>query len=76
MTVTLTQKPSLIHRPQFSIRQRVRFVGGEGIVQSYKPNAGTWTYLVKMPLGVEPAFGRVGSETKVFLEEADLCATY
>lgn len=74
MTVALTQRPTLIHKPRFSISQRVRFIGGEGIVQSYKPNDGTWTYLIKMPLGIEPAFGRVGAETKVFLEEADLCA--
>lgn len=76
MTATLTQRPTLIHRPRFDISQRVRFLGGEGTVQSCNPNAGTWTYLVKMPLGVEPAFGRVGAETKVFLEEADLYATY
>jgi hypothetical protein len=67
---------TLIQRPKFRISQQVRFTGGEGIVQSYKPNAGTWTYLVEMPLGIEPDFGRIGAETKVVLTEADLCAAY
>ncbi|MBD3887049.1 hypothetical protein IFO70_36145 [Phormidium tenue FACHB-886] len=66
---------TLINRPRFCLMQRVRFVGGEGIVRSYKPVAGTWTYLVEMPLGIEPDFGRVGPETKVFLNEVDLRAS-
>lgn len=50
------------------------FVGGEGIVQKYKPEAETWTYLVEMALGSERDCGRVGGETTVVLTEADLCA--
>ncbi|MBD3884550.1 hypothetical protein IFO70_22680 [Phormidium tenue FACHB-886] len=65
---------ALIERPRFRLMQWVRFVGGEGIVQSYEPHAGTWAYLVKMPLGLEPVFGRVGAETMVLLNEADLRA--
>lgn len=65
---------TLIKRPLFCLMQWVSFVGGEGIVQSYKPNAGTWVYLVEMPLGLEPVFGRVGAETLVLLSEADLRA--
>ncbi|MBD2060037.1 hypothetical protein H6F88_29275 [Oculatella sp. FACHB-28] len=65
---------TLIRRPIFRPMQRVSFVGGEGIVRSYKPNAGTWAYLVEMPLGLNPDFGRVGAETMVLLNEADLCA--
>ncbi|HEY9641542.1 MAG TPA: hypothetical protein V6C57_13725 [Coleofasciculaceae cyanobacterium] len=61
-------------RPLFRPMQWVSFVGGEGIVRSYKPNDGTWDYLVEMPLGMEPVFGRVGAETMVLLNEADLCA--
>ncbi|MBD2261227.1 hypothetical protein [Pseudanabaena sp. FACHB-2040] len=68
MTATLTK------RPLFRLMQQVSFVGGEGIVRSYKPNAGTWAYLVEMPLGVDPIFGRVGAETMVLLNEADLRA--
>ncbi|MBV8886854.1 MAG: hypothetical protein JO235_23060 [Chroococcidiopsidaceae cyanobacterium CP_BM_RX_35] len=60
--------------PSFSHAQQVSFVGGQGIVRSYRPEAGTWTYLVEMPLGREPNFGRVGAETMVFLDEADLHA--
>lgn len=63
-----------INVPSFRHAQRVSFVGGEGIVQSYRPEAGTWTYLVEMALGQEPDFGRVGAETMVLLNEADLCA--
>lgn len=68
MTATLTKMPSFRHT------QQVSFVGGEGIVQSCKPEAGTWTYLIEMVLGPEPDFGRVGAETMVFLNEADLRA--
>lgn len=68
MTATLTK------RPLFRLMQQVSFVGGEGIVRSYKPNAGTWAYFVEMPLGLEPVFGRVGAETMVLLTEADLRA--
>ncbi|MBD1867223.1 hypothetical protein H6F95_07895 [Cyanobacteria bacterium FACHB-471] len=64
----------LIKRPLFRPMQWVSFVGGEGIVRSYKPNAGTWAYLVEMPLGLDPDFGRVGAETMILLNEADLCA--
>lgn len=66
MTTTLS-KPPKFHPPQ-----RVSFVGGEGIVQSYKPDAGTWTYVIEMPLGLAPDFGRVGAETMICLTEADL----
>lgn len=68
MTITLIKQP--LFRPM----QWVSFAGGEGIVRSYKPNAGTWAYLIEMPLGIEPVFGRVGAETMVLLHEGDLCA--
>lgn len=64
---------TLIKAPKFRLTQRVGFVGGEGIVRSYKPDAGTWVYLIEMPLGLAPDFGRVGAETMVCLNEADLC---
>ncbi|HEY9908281.1 MAG TPA: hypothetical protein V6D18_11840 [Thermosynechococcaceae cyanobacterium] len=69
MTATMTKAP------KFRPTQRVSFVGGEGIVRSYRPNAGSWTYLVEMPLGLYPDFGRVGAETMVYLNEADLRTT-
>ncbi|PSB02938.1 hypothetical protein [Merismopedia glauca] len=65
---------TFIKIPNFRQAQRVIFVGGEGIVRSYKPEAGSWAYLVEMPLGQEPDFGRVGAETMVVLTEADLRA--
>ena len=67
---------TLIDRPRFRLTQRVRFMGGEGIVRNYEPDSGTWTYLIEMPLGIEPEFGRVGAETRVLLSEVDLCAAY
>lgn len=65
---------TLIKEPQFRLTQWVSFIGGEGVVQSYTPDAGSWTYLVAMALGPEPNFGRVGAETTVVLHEADLRA--
>jgi hypothetical protein len=59
--------------PGFCIAQQVSFVGGEGIVRSYKTEFGSWIYLVEMALGPEPDCGRVGAETMVFIDEADLC---
>lgn len=60
--------------PKFCQTQWVSFIGGEGMVRSYTPNAGNWTYLIEMTLGPEPHFGRVGAETTVILNEADLRA--
>lgn len=58
--------------PKFRNTQWVSFIGGEGIVRSYKLEEGTWMYLIEMALGLEPNFGRVGAETTILLTEADL----
>lgn len=58
--------------PKFRRGQNVGFAGGEGTIQSFKSEAGTWAYEVEMAMGLEPAFGRVGYETTVFLVEAEL----
>lgn len=58
--------------PNFCHDQRVRFVGGEGTVESYRSEDDTWIYLIKMSMGPEPDFGRVGGETTVVLLESDL----
>jgi hypothetical protein len=58
----------------FKLAQRVKFFGGEGIVRQVKFEAQHWTYLVEMPLGREPEFGRVGAETMVLLRETELRA--
>jgi hypothetical protein len=60
--------------PNFRPTQQVTFVGGEGVVQNFKFESGTWSYLIEMALGVEPEFGRVGAETMVVLNEGDLRA--
>ena len=54
--------------------RKVRFIGGEGIVRSSSFEGGTWKYLVEMPQGREPTFGRVGAETMVLLNERELRA--
>ena len=66
---------TLMKVPKFRNTQWVSFVGGEGIVRSYTPECGTWTYLIEMALGLEPNFGRVGAETMILLTEADLRTT-
>lgn len=68
----MTAKAIEVHR--FQPAQRVRFLGGEGIVRNMKHETGTWKYLVEMPLGNEPSFGRVGAETMVLLSETELRA--
>lgn len=60
--------------PKFRHTQWVSFVGGEGIVRSYKTESGSWIYLIEMAMGLEPNVGRVGAETMVVLAEADLRA--
>jgi hypothetical protein len=54
--------------------RRVSFLGGEGIVLSSIFECGTWKYLIEMPQGKEPTFGRVGAETMVLLNERELRA--
>lgn len=58
--------------PSFYHTQQVRFIGGEGLVRHFQLESGNWIYLIEMALGVEPEFGRVGAETMVFFNEADL----
>jgi hypothetical protein len=58
--------------PRFNREQAVRFIGGEGRIKSYRPSSGTWTYLIEMDMEPEPHIGRIGQETTVLLQEADL----
>ncbi|MEM1255038.1 MAG: hypothetical protein AAGI69_21600 [Cyanobacteria bacterium P01_H01_bin.21] len=60
--------------PNFCRNQRVSFVGGEGTVESYRSEADTWIYLIKMSMGPEPDFGRMGGETTIVLLESELRA--
>jgi hypothetical protein len=66
--------PNFTNINKFHPGQRVRFAGGEGIVRRFKCEAGNWTYFIEMPLGLEPNFGRIGSETMVLLNETELRA--
>ena len=54
--------------------RKVSFIGGEGIVRSSNFEGGTWRYLVEMPQGREPTFGRAGAKTMVLLNETELRA--
>ncbi len=65
---------TLSNVPSFNRTQRVKFVGGEGVVRNYKYENGNWTYLVEMDLGPAPKFGRVGAETMILLDRIDLRA--
>lgn len=58
----------------FDLNRQVRFIGGEGIVRGVKFDGDTWKYLVEMPQGQTPVFGRVGAETMVLLSEIELRA--
>ncbi len=70
-------EPCVLNSPLerlYEQNRRVSFIGGEGIVRSSNFEGGTWKYLVEMPQGREPTFGRVGAETMVLLDEKELRA--
>jgi hypothetical protein len=57
---------------RFNKKETVCFVGGKGKIISYKPVSNSWTYAVQMDMGPEPAFGRIGFETTIILDETEL----
>ena len=61
-----------MNTPKFHRGQQVCFVGGEGMIKSYQSEAGMWAYQVKMSMGREPEFGRIGNETTIVLVETEL----
>jgi hypothetical protein len=63
---------TVLKMPRFSKNQRVRFIGGEGIVRKLQHESASWSYLVEMEMGTKPDFGRVGAETMIILNEADV----
>ncbi len=63
---------NLMTKPRYAKEQIVCFVGGAGTILSCRPDSDTWIYVVEMELGPEPDMGRVGSETTVLLDEADI----
>ena len=58
--------------PKFETSQIVQFIGGIGKIKNFQPNSGTWTYAVEMEMSSTPEVGRVGSETTILLQEADI----
>lgn len=63
---------AMLATPRYQKGQQVNFLGGSGTIASFQPESGSWVYLIEMAMGPEPAMGRVGSETRVLLWEADL----
>ena len=60
--------------PRFQQNQLVCFVGGAGIIASLIASTKTWFYRIEMAQGPEPEMGRIGSETTILLDEADIQA--
>jgi hypothetical protein len=73
MKIELARFNSPLER-MYEQNRKVSFIGGEGIVRSSRFEGGTWRYLVEMPQGREPVFGRAGAETMVLLNERELRA--
>jgi hypothetical protein len=63
---------SVLSVPKFSSGQKVRFIGGEGIIKNYRPESGSWVYLLEMPMELELEMDRVGYETMIWLSEVDI----
>lgn len=57
---------------KWSRDEMVCFVGGVGIIKSYRPESNKWTYVVEMEMGPKPDCGRLGSETTIILYEHDI----
>lgn len=58
--------------PGFRLNQQVCFSGGIGIIKNYQSEAQTWAYVIEMELGPEPEIGRLGAETMILLNEAEI----
>ncbi len=61
-----------IATPRFSKNQLVCFIGGVGKILYCQPDSGTWAYAVEMEMEPEKTLGRVGAETRLLLQEADI----
>jgi hypothetical protein len=72
--VNLLMIKSLIQAREFYSVQRVSVTDGEGITKSFEFDSGDSVYLVKMPLGSKPDFGRMGAETTILLSQEELLA--
>lgn len=63
---------NILAKPRFSQGQKVIFVGGQGIIKTYKPEFHSWVYLVEMPLRSKQSIKRIGYETMLWLSESDI----
>lgn len=70
----MSRSATVLKMPKFGNNQRVRFIGGEGVVKKLQHDSASWNYVIEMEKGIEPPFGRVGAETIVVLNEAELFA--
>ncbi|MBW4614689.1 MAG: hypothetical protein KME21_15710 [Desmonostoc vinosum HA7617-LM4] len=62
----------ILAQPKFFTGQTVEFVGGIGTIIHHRSDSGSWSYLVKMEMGLEPEMGRIGYETTILLFEKDI----
>ena len=62
----------LSYKPKYSKEQQVSFLGGMGKIKALRPDAESWAYAIEMEMGPMPEMGRIGAETTIWLQEADI----
>lgn len=63
---------AILLSPKFNHGQMVEFIGGLGTIKNYRPESGSWVYLVEMEMKVEPEIDRIGYETMIWLSEVEI----
>ncbi len=66
------RSPTVVTAPRFNKELIVDFIGSTGTIKSCRFESSSWTYTVEMHLDREPDKLRIGSETTVLLEEAEI----
>uniref|UniRef100_B8HNQ1 Uncharacterized protein n=1 Tax=Cyanothece sp. (strain PCC 7425 / ATCC 29141) TaxID=395961 RepID=B8HNQ1_CYAP4 len=59
-------------KPAFERNQKVRFIGGVGIIKGCITDSSSQLYIVEMDMGPAPAIGRVGNETTILLHASEI----
>lgn len=67
---------SILRVPKFNKGQKVKFIGGVGIIKNYRPESNHWVYLVAMPMKQDPKIDRIGYETMIWLSETDVSSRF
>lgn len=62
--------------PKFNHGQMVKFIGGVGTIKNYRPESGSWVYLVEMEMKLEPGIDRIGYETMIWLSELEISSLH